>query len=192
MNVIDALDSAYDHGQTIFDGISRDQLDGSTPCPNFTVRQLVGHAVDVIDRITMATGGEPAPATDGDRTDDPGAAFRDATARSKAAWRNVESLDAPVKMPWGDSTFDSTARMGLADVLAHTWDAAVATGQRRELPAEPAEVAYDFAKGMLSPEFRAEGPDARFGPEVTVADDAPITDRLVGWLGRDPNAQPGR
>jgi len=188
MNVIDALSSAYDHGQSIMDGITPEQLDAPTPCPNFTVRQLAGHTLDVMDMITTATGGDAAPAQDGDRTDNPGEAFRDAAERSRAAWAGVESLDAPLSMPWGDSTFDNAARMGLADVLAHTWDAAVATGQPRELPEGPAEVAYDFTKGMLKPEYRTEGPDATFGPEVAVGDDAPVTERLVGWLGRNPRA----
>jgi uncharacterized protein (TIGR03086 family) len=139
-----------------------------------------------MDMVTAAIGGEAAPSA---ADTEPGDRFRDAATRSLAAWRDVEHLEAPVKMPWGDTTFRSAADMSLADVLAHTWDAAVATGQPRELPERPTAIANEFTTGMLKPEYRADGPDATFGPEVPVPDDASLTDRFVAWLGRDP-AQP--
>lgn len=184
MDVISALTEAYEHGQGIFDGISADQLAEPTPCPNFDVQDLVGHVTGVMDIVTEAIGG--APAATAPAAADPGDRFRDAAARSLAAWRQVEALDASVTMPWGETTFENAADMTLADVLAHTWDAAVATGQPRELPAGPIGVADAFTRGMLKPEYRADGPDATFGPEVEVDGECSPTDRFVAWLGRDP------
>ena len=185
MDVVDALDAAYEHGQVIFTGVREEQMHDPTPCPLFDVAQLVEHAIGVMDLVTTGIGGEAGDAAGG-APSDPGAAFTGAARRSLAAWRGVGSMDATVTMPWGESTMRRTAEMALTDVLAHTWDLAAATGQPRQLPAEPAAIALDFARGMLQPHFRAERPDAAFGPEVAVPDDASVSDRLIGWLGRDP------
>lgn len=186
MEIIDSLETAYQHSQGVFSGVTPAQLDDPTPCPLWDVRALVGHALDVMDMITAALAGESAEAGAGERTDNPGQAFAEASDRSLTAWRSIESMDAPLKMPWGDSTTGMSANMQLADILAHTWDLATATGQQRSLPTEPAQAALDFTRSMFRPEYRSDGPDATFGPEVKVPDDAPITDRLIGWLGRNP------
>lgn len=184
MDTLDALESAYRHAQTIFDSVSDDQRDSSTPCLAWDVQTLIGHTLDVMDMITVGIGGAGADT----RSDRLGEAFGEATARSLAAWRGVDSMDRAVTMPWGESTAATTANMQLADVLAHTWDLAVATNQNRTLPEGPAAAALDFTKGMLQPSYRSDAPDATFGLEVPVAADAPLTDRLVGWLGRDPSS----
>lgn len=49
------------------------------------------------------------------------------------------------------------------------------------------ERALAFGQQMLRPEFRGPaGSGKAFGPEVPVADNAAIYDRLAGWFGRDP------
>jgi uncharacterized protein (TIGR03086 family) len=76
--------------------------------------------------------------------------------------------------------------LNVVDVLVHGWDLATAIGVPAALPDDAATDALAFVQQMLRPEMRKDAPDAAFGPEVVVPADAPITDRLVAFLGRHP------
>jgi hypothetical protein len=67
------------------------------------------------------------------------------------------------------------------DVLIHTWDLARATGIPPGLEHELCERAY--AAAVARTFTRAEG---MIGPEVVIAPDAPVADKLVAFYGRDP------
>ena len=71
-----------------------------------------------------------------------------------------------------------------AEVVAHGWDLARATGRPWQPPAALCDQARSAMTGMLLPEYR--GPDKPFGTEVTVADDAPPLERLLAFSGRNP------
>ena len=76
----------------------------------------------------------------------------------------------------------------VADVVVHGWDLAKATGQSTDLDPELGQFALDWAKESLKPEFRGDEESGRsFGPEVPVAADAPLYDRLAGFFGRNPD-----
>jgi uncharacterized protein (TIGR03086 family) len=68
-------------------------------------------------------------------------------------------------------------------MAVHAWDLVRATGVRTRLDAEVAERGLAFMSKGLTPENRGEV----FAPEVPVADDAPVYDRLAAFAGRDPN-----
>ena len=74
--------------------------------------------------------------------------------------------------------------MTLMEYLTHGWDLAVATGQRVPFTETEAETTLRRADGMLPSEYRGAG--MPFGDVVPVPDDAPAVDRLVGYMGRDP------
>ena len=67
------------------------------------------------------------------------------------------------------------------DVLVHTWDLAVATGQQVEL--DPT-VVHEMYLGMqpLDELLRSSG---HYGPRVEAPDDADETTRLLAFTGRD-------
>jgi hypothetical protein len=80
-----------------------------------------------------------------------------------------------------------------ADMVMHGWDLARATGQDDTI--DPAEVEGMWTGlSAMPPEFLEQlrtpgafGPGVEvFGPEVTVPEDAPLQDRLLGMIGRDP------
>lgn len=187
MEIRDALAATCQSAEPVFAGVSTGQLGDPTPCPAFDVRALANHVLAVLDHTSAALDGGAKPAPDVDIVgSDPGAAFAVTSKRYLAAWQPDDALDRTLAMPWGEGAATNTALMTMADLLTHTWDLAKATGQRYEMPEEPAHMAFDWTRGMLKPEFRSEGPEAAFGPEVPVPESAPITDRLVGWLGRQP------
>jgi hypothetical protein len=56
-----------------------------------------------------------------------------------------------------------------------------------DLDPEVGQLALDWGRENLKPEFRGDEASGRsFGPEVAVAADAPLYDRLAGFFGRDP------
>ena len=78
-------------------------------------------------------------------------------------------------------------RFYTADVFMHTWDLARATGQDDTL--DP-ETCAEMLEGMI-PFEEAMRSSGQYGPAVPVADDAPVQDRMLGFIGRDPNWRPG-
>jgi uncharacterized protein (TIGR03086 family) len=68
------------------------------------------------------------------------------------------------------------------DIVVHGWDLAQATGQPAALNDALAAHVLAFAEQAITPGSRAP----RIGPALPVATDAPLTDRLVAFLGRQP------
>jgi uncharacterized protein (TIGR03086 family) len=79
-------------------------------------------------------------------------------------------------------------RFYTSDVFMHTWDLARASGQDDRL--DPDECATLLA-GM-EPIEQLLRDSGQYGPRVPVGDDAPVQDRLLGFIGRDPGWQPER
>jgi len=79
------------------------------------------------------------------------------------------------------------------DLPQHGWDLAKATGQDDTIDPEDVQRLWSIT-AAIPPDLRekyrtpgAFGPGVEvFGPEVMVADDAPVQHRLLGLIGRDP------
>jgi uncharacterized protein (TIGR03086 family) len=93
-------------------------------------------------------------------------------------------------MPWGEEYSGATlVNMYLAELAAHAWDLAMATGQLDKLDQSLAVSALDGARAMIKPEYRdmvAKG--SPFGAEVPPPSDADDWERLAALMGRDPRA----
>jgi uncharacterized protein (TIGR03086 family) len=154
-------------------GVRTEQAALPTPCSAWNVAALVNHLLDDIASFTvMAEGGQAdwsaAPSTV------PFDMWTDVFA--------AESRD--LLAAWGAAPAGARGDidMQLAEVVAHAWDIAKATGQSVDLNADAAAKGLEWSRNRLMPEHRGSA----FGPEVTIADDAPVVDRLVGWFGRNP------
>ena len=73
--------------------------------------------------------------------------------------------------------------LGTADVLLHAWDLGKAIGVEVTLPEEAAAAVHMGLSQM--PEEMLRSPNM-FGPEIEVAADASVQDRLLGFSGRQP------
>ena len=185
------LERALDQTAGLIAAIEPGQAGLATPCAGWDVRALVSHLAgqDLRNFLVSARGGAAdwmAPAEE--IGDDWAAAFGDRAGPLRAAWRAAD-LDRPVTGPGGEAPLRARADQQITELAVHDWDLARATGQvPAELDPALAEHALRWSRGMLRPEFR--GPDKAFGAEVSVADDAPVYDRLAGWFGRDPGWTP--
>ena len=118
--------------------------------------------------------------------DDPHAAWQhhaDAV-RTLVEQRGEESFTHPYAGTY--PLADAVDRFYTADVFMHSWDLARATGQEPRLDAD---FAGQMLQGMQTMEqlMRDSG---QYGPAVPVPDDAPVVDRLMGFVGRDPAWRP--
>ncbi len=157
--------------------------DWSAPSPveGWSAREVVGHLISWF-RVFLAAGGittTPGP----DVADDPVGAWahhRNQIQRLLDGPKAEELFTHPMvgSMPL-EAAID---RFYTADVFMHTWDLARATGQDDHLDEE---FCAELLAGMSQMEdaLRASG---QYGPAVPVPDDAPVADRLLGFIGRDP------
>jgi uncharacterized protein (TIGR03086 family) len=161
-----------------------EQLDGPTPCPDWTVADLVRHIGGLTLEFTASAQKVPTPAraaeglTDGWRR-----RIQDDLAGLADAWTDPAAYEGETHAGPVTLSGRETARVALNEVTVHGWDLARGTGQ--DYPADPGAVAAcsRFVEAFDAP---ANDDGGLFGPPVrTPADAAPI-DRLVGLTGRDP------
>ena len=152
-------------------------LEASTPCPGWRVRDLLDHMLDTQRYFAAAGRGEkaspPSPTPPSLLTDDPTADFARAAA---------EVMDAYAP----DGVIERTGpALGIAfsDQLLHGWDLAQATNQDATMPDGLAQAAYDCIHGRFTDEQRK----GVFERAIPVGDDATPQQRLLAYTGRDPN-----
>ena len=185
------LDRALDQVSGQLGRFGPDQYGDPTPCPGWTVASLAEHLVVDLGRFPEAAQGNrpdwsgAPPPVDSDWL----GAFDQGAATLRSAWREVDDLDADgldamVSMRIGDVPRSFVLSQQLAEFAVHAWDLDRASGHNGQLDEELAETALAWARQTLKPEFRGEGKP--FGAEVPVPADAPATDRLAGFFGRDP------
>ncbi|QDH10610.1 TIGR03086 family protein [Nocardioides dongxiaopingii] len=173
-------------------GTREDQLGHRTPCPAYTVADLVDHVRELTVAFTRAATKEPAT---GDAAPGGGAArsldaVREEVAagldRLAAAWAEPAAYEGRTWAGPVELSAPEAALVALDEITVHAWDLAVATGQ--EYAADPAavEACTGFAASFVPPAGALADDAGLFGPPVAVAEDASPLDRLVGLTGRDP------
>ena len=164
--------------QRVFDGVKESQLTDATPCNEWDVRALMAHMTDGQSRgASMMSGTDVSPsgATPAERFASASAALAEAAGRPGV-------LEQEFETPFGRMPGAAWLMGSFMDVLVHGWDLAKATGQEPRLPEDLAETCLSIFGPQLAG-FRETG---NFGPEVAVAADASVQDRLVGAFGRRP------
>ena len=190
------LDS-YENAAVIVSGIDAADLSRPTPCPNYDVAALVDHIVEAGHRAAALGRGEVPPPGDGSHhvelSDAPGQ-LRHAAEDAAQAWDDDARLSSKFTMPWGEEYTGATlVDMYLAELAAHAWDLARATGQIDELDPSVAVPALEGARAMIKPEYRdMVEPGSPFGEEVPPPPGADDWERLAAFMGRDPRAPLGQ
>jgi len=156
------------------------------------VRTLVAHLLTVFRRITyVATGGgwaevpQVITGVPDESLATVAAADRDRLVQvwsDDAVLERILSLPPGVQVPGRIGAFRYTQ-----ELVTHAWDLAAAVGRVDQLDPALAEPVIIGAQQFVPRDAREGFP---FGAVVDVADDAGPYERLVGWLGRDPNWTP--
>lgn len=173
--------------------VAPDQWSNQSPCENWDARGVVEHIVFMHSVMLRPFGREltQAPTV----AQDPVAAFRAARADVEPLLADPGVADSPVPTPMGEMSFgEHVDGVVSADLVLHGWDLAKATGQDATMDATEVERSWPGVSAMgpemHTPDFFGPGITV-FGPVVPVPDDAPLQDRLLGAIGRDPYWTPG-
>jgi uncharacterized protein (TIGR03086 family) len=169
--------------------VAGDEWTLPTPCAAWNVRQLVGH---VVCGSAMAT----AIARGADRNaaiaalgrdllgDDPVTAYREVLDEQADALDDPAVLGRRCAHPAGDVTGAQLIAFRTSDLLVHTWDLATAI----DVPVSLDPDLVDEVWRSLQPMRAFIGRTGVYGPgpSGSLADDAPLEDRLLDLTGRRP------
>ena len=185
MDTLDALDRSFASTRTVVAEVHPEHLSRPTPCSEWDVQALLVHMLGSIDAFRAHAARTPAAETPArEVSDNVLEVYDEATSAALETWRAPGALDGEVTLGVGISVpADLAAGISTADCLVHGWDLRRALGGELELDPELAEHVLAISSSVVTPDFR--GPNT-FGPEVTVGSEASPTDRLVGFLGRQP------
>ncbi|MDT7784118.1 MAG: hypothetical protein QOF58_2537 [Pseudonocardiales bacterium] len=164
--------------------VRADQWDNPSPCARWTALEVVDHVIEMHGVML----GAPIP-----RSDDPLTDFREARRQVQEAL-DSDRATTEVSTPMGPMMLeDHVDQVVSDDLVLHGWDLARATGQDETIPEADVERLWATTRSVpadLMERFRTPGAFGPgivvFGPVVEVSAEAPVSDRLLGLLGRDP------
>ncbi|MGB3736065.1 MAG: TIGR03086 family metal-binding protein [Ilumatobacter sp.] len=162
--------------------IDPSQLDGPSPCKEFTVAGVLGHMTGLASGFAPMFRGEEPPSGDlppDDSTDL--TRFDRAMADLLDAVQSPGALDRTIQTPGGEMPGAVFARLVAFDGLVHGWDLAISTGQPWDLDDDLVAEIDGFARQAITDDLR-DG-DA-FATEQQPAADATPVERLVAFSGR--------
>lgn len=183
MGDIDLLESVLAKESALVSNVRPDQLDGPTPCPEYDVRTLLNHIVGWLRTFAAgANGRSPAEDPTTYATEDHAGEFKAAADDIVAGWR-AGGTDRAVSFAGNEMPGAVVLGMTLMEYVTHGCDLAIATGQEVPFSDEELETTLAHAQRNLADDAMRGN---FFGPRVPVADDAPVLDRYLGFLGRRP------
>jgi uncharacterized protein (TIGR03086 family) len=196
MSIVDLGPAA----QRLADLVARvgdDELGQPTPCPSYTLGDLIEHVGGLALAFTAAAnkdGGRYAdmqPSGDAARL---GEDWRARIPRDLAtlaeAWQDPAAWAGTTRIAGSDGPAEIIGLSAADELVVHGWDVARATGQPYACEPELLDAAESFLAVFASPDAPA-GPDVPFGPSRQVPAGAPELDRVVALAGRDPGWSSG-
>lgn len=164
------------------------QLGSSTPCTEWTVKNLINHNINTQNFLQATlTGAQIDPATmfnvDGDLPQEGGEAALKSIIDQVISTANTMDLSTIVATPFGEMPAGNFIMFPMLDLVIHRWDLASALGQDNTIDSSMAEICV----GILGPEALAGGrQQGAFGSEVIIPASGSIQDKLLGSVGRTP------
>ena len=182
------LELANQSTEKVLANVARGQLELSTPCASWRVRDVVNHIVgnnfwfEAIARDGAAPD-RPDNAAPDETSGDYLGRFQTGAAQAVSAF--AAAGDKALRLPWAEMPASVFVVMASADQFVHGWDLAKATGQSTDLDADLASQFLGFYRQAIAEEFRGPDPAAPFGPLVTTASND-LVDQLAAITGRQP------
>lgn len=167
--------------------VGDEQLGAPTPCPDYTLGDLLDHVNGLSLAFTWAATKDERIAASAAPTADAGRLGDDWRTRIPAqlaalgeAWQRRDAWEGMTRAGGVDLPGEVAGRVALNELVVHGWDVARASGRPYEPDAQSVELCLEFAKG-----FPPEGGPA-FGPHVSMPPQAAPLDHLLGLTGRQP------
>lgn len=168
--------------ESMIEATPADRWAAQSPCQEWTARDVVRHVVDCqgmfLGFVGRSLGSIPSV------EDDPGAAFRAATAVVQADLEDPVRAGAEFDGSNGKMRFEDAVDNYLGfDLIVHRWDLARAVGGDESIDPDEAQWALD-AVGGFGDQMQASG---HFGTPVELGPDAGAQERLLAFVGRRPS-----
>ena len=165
---------AADSFEATLGQVGDDQWTAPTGCGEWTVRDLVDHALFWQCNLAGIVGAQVTPDDGWDTI----------KAAIVAAMKDSSALDGAIEDgPMTGMPKHQGLGLATADVLVHGWDLARAIGADDTLP-EAAVEAVHMGLAQAPPEM-IRNPQV-FGSIIEVPADASAQDKLIGFVGRQP------
>lgn len=184
--------NATAHFTALVHRIKPDDWGRATPCPEWTVRDLVGHLVSearwTAPLLAGRTIADVGDSLDGDLLgDDPVAAWDAAAQEATAAVHAPGALDGTAHLSFGDFPASEYLRQLIADHLVHAWDLARAIGADDSLDPEVTAAVADWWSAEMEAAYRGAG---AVGARPTGVTAGTPQERLLVAFGRSPTWTP--
>jgi uncharacterized protein (TIGR03086 family) len=180
------LRPAAEHLAQLVRDVPDDALDRPTPCSEYTVGDLLDHiggfALAFRAAAVKQPLGPPAQRAAANLPPDWRERIPADLGALADAWDDPDAWTGTTAAGGVDLPGEVAARVALDELVVHGWDLARALGRPGGYDGPGLEAVH---AAVL--EFQGAG---AFGPEVSVADDAPLLDRILGHAGRDPGWEP--
>lgn len=183
----DLLQTVSDQFRELVCRVGTEQWALATPCPDWSVLELVGHVVGGSEMAAALVGGASRNEAIGLLAtdflgDDPMGAVSAALKTQYDAFSQPGIASITCQHPAGDMSADRLLGLRIGDLLVHRWDLARAIGADEQLPADVVQLVWDQTEPM-APIIAQLGVFGD-GPSGTISDDAPLQDRLLDLMGR--------
>lgn len=177
-------------------GVSDDMLTRPTPCPDYSLGDLIDHVGGFALAFTGAArkhvgDATQGPSGDASRLGDDWRTRIPSDLRLLAeAWKDPQAWTGMTKAGGVDLPGDVAGIVALDELVMHGWDVARASGQPYDVDTALLEAVHAFVLQVSGP-GQDQARSGLFGPVVPVPGDAPLLDQVVGLGGRDPAWPPG-
>jgi uncharacterized protein (TIGR03086 family) len=168
-----------------------EDLGKPTPCPAYTLGDLIDHVGGLALAFTAAankeTGkyGDQGPSGDASRlVDDWRTRIPRDLATLAQAWRDSAAWAGTTRIAGMDAPGEMVGLTVVDELVVHGWDVARATDQPYDCEPALLDAALSFLTQFASPDAPA-GPEVPFGPSRQVPDGAPPLERVLSLAGRD-------
>jgi uncharacterized protein (TIGR03086 family) len=190
------LTTAANHVSSVVANVTDEQLTAPTPCPDYTVGDLLDHIAGLSLAFRWAADKDgppdaaPAPGDASRLTPDWRASIPAALDALAGAWRSPDAWTGMTRAGGLDLPAEVAGLVALDELVLHGWDLAIATGQPFPIDEASVEGAAAFVAQFSGPGTEDQR-TGLFGPELVPAEDASTLDRLLAMAGRDARWSPG-
>ena len=180
--------------EALIESTRQDQWSNPSPCEGWLAHDVVAHVVGYSAKelgekagvSSISIGLPEVVRTDESQSpsdlvpmvlDDPGGAFRRVRDAVQRVFDDRET--SPAVTNYLDAALSS-------DLPPHTWDLAKATGQDATLNKEDVDLLWAAFSQMTEKWWDWQRSRGYFAAAVPIPEDAPLQDRLLGLIGRNP------
>ena len=191
------LEPAASEMTRLVNAVRDDQLGDPTPCPRYTLGDLLHHIRGLAEAFALAgrkeqPAGGSKPPPEGDAALLP-EDWRGETAewlgRLVDAWSDPAAWEGSTWIAGFEAPASAVGATAANELIAHGWDVAVASGQRLSVEDAVLAPSREFLAMISGPGSEQARGDA-FGPALPIPDGASALDEVIAGNGRDPAWSP--